>query len=432
MGLSIKFKNILDVGTTLLLRKLGFQKFDDFRRLISVEGDPNDSIANMDLWLIPASKYDEIPKGYMVTDIFGNTEAFEGRKTCCKSDVGPDGLLPIGVLRPAEDSKATEALRSIQFVTCKTVMLDGKVVEAGTECYDRRLLKYAVEAYTVIDHNLIDDGRGSFTVVLLVEPGTGALIRDALNNELCNVNNIGQADCNANSANKYGDTVFFSISTNDKRSANDIESRAYEIANSVKLDKSASDAGGQASKLSNKTIKKSIRMRIVRYNNEQVQQELRAKTKPEPWLHVCITDAYPNGESMYAIYVWDTRQIVETGKCKPSACDDATRALDNHKPLVGEYADLFDFSKRASVAKRDEALIRDLNTTIANCHAVSRHGIDFPMVNRTIESLKRKLTALKRRKPSGDTEQDKLLEEAKRELDNAIQYLQHVKQRHSL
>jgi len=142
MGLKIKMKNILDVGTSIVLRKLGFGKFDNLRRLISIE-EYGGEVPDMDLWLIPADKYDEIPKGYPVTDIFGKTAPFEGSKTCCKNDVGPGGMLPIGVLRPAE---AGEENCSCEFITAKAIMLDGKLVEAGTECTDARMLIVAVES----------------------------------------------------------------------------------------------------------------------------------------------------------------------------------------------------------------------------------------------------------------------------------------------
>lgn len=142
MAIKIKMKNILDVGTSIVLRKLGFGKFDNLRRLISIE-EYGGEVPDMDLWLIPADKYDEIPKGYPVTDIFGKTEPFAGRKTCCKNDIGPCGLLPIGVLRPAEpEEPATEA----KFITAASIVLDGKTVMAGTECTDARMLHVAVEA----------------------------------------------------------------------------------------------------------------------------------------------------------------------------------------------------------------------------------------------------------------------------------------------
>lgn len=107
MGLSVKFKNVLDVGTSIVLRKLGFGTFDNLRRLISVE-EYGGEVPDMDLLLIPSKYYDDIPQGYPVTDIFGKTEPFAGRKTCCKNDVRADGLLPIGVLRPAEHAEECE------------------------------------------------------------------------------------------------------------------------------------------------------------------------------------------------------------------------------------------------------------------------------------------------------------------------------------
>jgi hypothetical protein len=40
----------------------------------------------------------------------------------------------------------------------------------------------------------------------------------------------------------------------------------------------------------------------------------RIKAKPEPWLHIAIFASNNNtGGSIYAIYVWDTRQVIESG-----------------------------------------------------------------------------------------------------------------------
>ena len=79
-------------------------------------------------------------------------------------------------------------------------------------------------------------------------------------------------------------------------------------------------------------------MKILRYT-ESVQKQLNSKTKSEPWLHVVIKD---NGE--YAIYVWDTRKVIETGKTKETKFDGCTEARDNHKALVNLPSGMeFDF-----------------------------------------------------------------------------------------
>ena len=72
---------------------------------------------------------------------------------------------------------------------------------------------------------------------------------------------------------------------------------------------------------------------IVRYN-ENVQIYCKAKTKPEPWMHCAMI------EDGYDIYVWDTREVIETGKLKsmPQVVKDAsfTFAEDNLQALNGK------------------------------------------------------------------------------------------------
>lgn len=66
---------------------------------------------------------------------------------------------------------------------------------------------------------------------------------------------------------------------------------------------------------------------INRYNGA-CQHILKAKTKPEPWLHVAIIDFedMPDSEEYgirgeksgiyWAIYVWDTREVIEAGSAR--------------------------------------------------------------------------------------------------------------------
>lgn len=76
-------------------------------------------------------------------------------------------------------------------------------------------------------------------------------------------------------------------------------------------------------------------MKIVRYNKAELQQAIGASTEPKKFLHLVITN-----DNRYAIYVWDTREVVETGKLSTepshdlSALETATKARDKHEPLV--------------------------------------------------------------------------------------------------
>jgi hypothetical protein len=92
---------------------------------------------------------------------------------------------------------------------------------------------------------------------------------------------------------------------------------------------------------------------ISRYNGH-IQSILRTNTKPEPWLHIvlrAITD-YKTIDVYYAIYIWDTRQIVDQDVRRFTAkkvndnlvseqfdmlkqfCN-ASKAIDSHARLVG-------------------------------------------------------------------------------------------------
>lgn len=86
-------------------------------------------------------------------------------------------------------------------------------------------------------------------------------------------------------------------------------------------------------------------MKILRYT-EDVQKQLKSKAKPEPWLHVLLIK-HPSYDDClsYAIYVWDTRAIVEASVCKGEiSVVKGTSAKDNHKPLTGKQADDFNFA----------------------------------------------------------------------------------------
>lgn len=51
-------------------------------------------------------------------------------------------------------------------------------------------------------------------------------------------------------------------------------------------------------------------LQIYKYTPE-AQDFVKSKAKSEPWLHIAIA---PNGD--YDIYVWDTRQVIESGRAK--------------------------------------------------------------------------------------------------------------------
>lgn len=84
-------------------------------------------------------------------------------------------------------------------------------------------------------------------------------------------------------------------------------------------------------------------MKVFRYD-AKAQHFSGSNVKPEPWLHIGILD-----DGRYAIWVWDTRQIVGTGTgCKAWP---GVKAADNHQPLKGKNAEAFVFSQGRGGAK---------------------------------------------------------------------------------
>lgn len=96
---------------------------------------------------------------------------------------------------------------------------------------------------------------------------------------------------------------------------------------------------------------------IFRYN-EQAAKYIGAilhkkMPKPEPWLHIAIkTVSKRNPWAGYAIYIWDTRQVIDeyrsnkglfqTSDFVISKCG-MQRAIDNRQPLVGGRKDINEF-----------------------------------------------------------------------------------------
>lgn len=92
---------------------------------------------------------------------------------------------------------------------------------------------------------------------------------------------------------------------------------------------------------------------IIRYTAD-VQQLLGAKTKAEPWLHCIVNITYRNNPHQqiatynYAIYVWDTRKVLETrsfSKVYHDTPDNLAlrlmhkkKAFDNHNALQGNVS----------------------------------------------------------------------------------------------
>lgn len=101
---------------------------------------------------------------------------------------------------------------------------------------------------------------------------------------------------------------------------------------------------------------------ILRYSTE-IQKALGCKTKPEPWLHIGIWYANElprTTRASYAIWIWDTREIVEY---KFGALDNSKAKLVNGRPakdskdsLKGQMSAVFVMpnAKAANAKLREE------------------------------------------------------------------------------
>lgn len=94
-------------------------------------------------------------------------------------------------------------------------------------------------------------------------------------------------------------------------------------------------------------VERPIGLAILRYNVVACKL-IGAKTKPAPWMHLGIikTDKEQN-KFYWAIWVWDTREVIEEGTAdmsvKDQVYDISTYANDNRMQLKGtsRFAELF-------------------------------------------------------------------------------------------
>lgn len=94
-------------------------------------------------------------------------------------------------------------------------------------------------------------------------------------------------------------------------------------------------------------------MKVYKYS-EKLKELLGCKTNPEPWMHIVIQgDEVTSNQKLrqmkngkYAIYVWDTREVLEEGKVKPEVLYNyystkAGRGVSKHvmgEKILGQYA----------------------------------------------------------------------------------------------
>lgn len=86
-----------------------------------------------------------------------------------------------------------------------------------------------------------------------------------------------------------------------------------------------------------------MKAKVLRYT-EDLQKALDSKIKSEPWLHCVILEDKPlrrnmYGSMYYAIYVWDTREILESSMAFGHKLSKVAEqpAKDNHQTLKGKF-----------------------------------------------------------------------------------------------
>lgn len=89
-------------------------------------------------------------------------------------------------------------------------------------------------------------------------------------------------------------------------------------------------------------------VRAIYVYDDKVQQQVGAKTKPEPWLHIACTQA------RWAIYVWDKREIIEEGPMPRYDAVTGKKANDSHEPLKGDAASKFNFGQHGIQATQKD------------------------------------------------------------------------------
>lgn len=89
-----------------------------------------------------------------------------------------------------------------------------------------------------------------------------------------------------------------------------------------------------------------VGLTILRYN-EALQKLVGARTKAEPWMHIGFVGTDMSDDDYWAIWIWDTRKVLEEGKClhesREQARNFAPYAHDNLLRLPGssKFAKLF-------------------------------------------------------------------------------------------
>jgi hypothetical protein len=75
-------------------------------------------------------------------------------------------------------------------------------------------------------------------------------------------------------------------------------------------------------------------MKILKYT-PVIKQQIGSKAEPAPYLHIAIVKTYTS-KVVYAIYIWDTREIVEIKEvARKYEGILGANATDNREPLKG-------------------------------------------------------------------------------------------------
>jgi hypothetical protein len=106
---------------------------------------------------------------------------------------------------------------------------------------------------------------------------------------------------------------------------------------------------------------------IFRYS-ARIQSIIKAKVPAEPFMHICFIKLR-SGKCLWGVYVWDNRQVLETGETTYEVFDDqvykvARYASDNHKYVKGQGEfvkhcnDMFGANENKAKEKAEQTRLR--------------------------------------------------------------------------
>jgi hypothetical protein len=121
---------------------------------------------------------------------------------------------------------------------------------------------------------------------------------------------------------------------------------------------------------------------ISKYTSEIKQFVLKSKTEPAPYLHCVMTE-----DGKFAIYVWDSREIVESGRFESMhVMGYKVNVKDSKLPLKGKGAEKFPFKPAGKSGKSGKseafyALVTPIEQKVAGNDKMLKTNGRFVRVN---------------------------------------------------